>query len=608
MDRRHFYAPAPTDDPKVKEAAAEEREEREISLHACPRNKLQNGSHNSGTTNDILERKKLLSAVRRNFNSNNRGRDYDNCRSNSGRNNQQYYQGSNWGYQQHQQSQQVRMTTITTGIFTMPRATPTGGAVEGTAAEGNRTTRRSTPTISGGMELDHRRTMDPETIAQGYKTPFNTPPPTPSDPLKSHKLSEKEIMCLLAKKAIETASSRIGFSSRLILVPKKTGDLRPVLNLKPLNHTRGTETQERRNGDFKEPVLLHRKSNGDDYSSISSSANVPTPHAAKERCSSPREEVDQQNTTECRSSGQPHLVDRKFTPMERSNMASGTDSSRRVYGRFGQGMGIVVNNMTYAGLWNDSTYHEHINAKELRTVLLASQLPQLQGKVLNVICDNVTTIAHIQWFGPTMETLSGDQDTTQDNRWTSTPPPMEVIGKPLYLPSVESHPTDSAEAPAGTSDSNDYSSSMDQCHLVPDTAEDGNRRSDQDPKAGSAATDWRGKKRARQESALDPPGMARKDHFVPDPILVINYLAFQMRTLKWSSATVQVKRSAILNLFPNKSPIMNNAVYHDFMAAVKAKNIRTAHVGIGSSESAVFFVQMTYVALTSEIPDCIRQP
>ncbi|KAF9554419.1 hypothetical protein EC968_009647, partial [Mortierella alpina] len=45
---------------------------------------------------------------------------------------------------------------------------------------------------------------------------------------------EREILALLAKRAIEHASGP-GFRSRLFTIPKKTGDLRPVLNLKPLN-------------------------------------------------------------------------------------------------------------------------------------------------------------------------------------------------------------------------------------------------------------------------------------------------------------------------------------------------------------------------------------
>ncbi|KAG0041285.1 hypothetical protein BGZ90_009955, partial [Linnemannia elongata] len=45
---------------------------------------------------------------------------------------------------------------------------------------------------------------------------------------------EKEVIALLHKKAIEEASSP-GFTSRLFTIPKSTGDLRPVLNLRPLN-------------------------------------------------------------------------------------------------------------------------------------------------------------------------------------------------------------------------------------------------------------------------------------------------------------------------------------------------------------------------------------
>ncbi|KAF9274481.1 hypothetical protein BGZ68_000639 [Mortierella alpina] len=69
-----------------------------------------------------------------------------------------------------------------------------------------------------------------DTIAQGYKIPFETPPPlaSTSTHTKSQKLStketgiiEKEILSLLSKKAIESASSTTGFTSRLFLVPRK---------------------------------------------------------------------------------------------------------------------------------------------------------------------------------------------------------------------------------------------------------------------------------------------------------------------------------------------------------------------------------------------------
>jgi len=45
---------------------------------------------------------------------------------------------------------------------------------------------------------------------------------------------DQEVSALLTKGSIELATSP-GFSSRLFCIPKKTGDLRPVLNLRPLN-------------------------------------------------------------------------------------------------------------------------------------------------------------------------------------------------------------------------------------------------------------------------------------------------------------------------------------------------------------------------------------
>ena len=81
-------------------------------------------------------------------------------------------------------------------------------------------------------------------ISQGYKMPFTRPPPTTSSPVHpfSHYSAsdriviQQEIQELLRKRAIEEVppNSR-GFRSQLFTVPKKTGDLRPVLNLKPLN-------------------------------------------------------------------------------------------------------------------------------------------------------------------------------------------------------------------------------------------------------------------------------------------------------------------------------------------------------------------------------------
>jgi hypothetical protein len=64
-------------------------------------------------------------------------------------------------------------------------------------------------------------------------------PPAPSSTLPNpNQIStiEKEILAMLSKKAIEEVHpNSYGFRSRLFTVPKKTGDIRPVLNLRPLN-------------------------------------------------------------------------------------------------------------------------------------------------------------------------------------------------------------------------------------------------------------------------------------------------------------------------------------------------------------------------------------
>lgn len=81
-------------------------------------------------------------------------------------------------------------------------------------------------------------------IQNGFRIPFTTAPPLchttstlrfPTATTTQAQTSiENEIRSLLEKKAIEKTHGP-GFRSHLFAVPKKTGDLRPVLNLKPLN-------------------------------------------------------------------------------------------------------------------------------------------------------------------------------------------------------------------------------------------------------------------------------------------------------------------------------------------------------------------------------------
>lgn len=82
-----------------------------------------------------------------------------------------------------------------------------------------------------------------EVITQGHSIPFMGRPPRfqglKRTPLRGQsEVLLQEIQSLLAKDAIEEvplSQAFSGFFSSYFLVPKKTGELRPILNLKPLN-------------------------------------------------------------------------------------------------------------------------------------------------------------------------------------------------------------------------------------------------------------------------------------------------------------------------------------------------------------------------------------
>ena len=65
------------------------------------------------------------------------------------------------------------------------------------------------------------------------------------------------------------------------------------------------------------------------------------------------------------------------------------------------GWGVVINNKSHSGIWNTQQQSRHINYKELLTVFIALKRPSVQGRTVNIISDNVTTIAYINHFGGT---------------------------------------------------------------------------------------------------------------------------------------------------------------------------------------------------------------
>ena len=65
-----------------------------------------------------------------------------------------------------------------------------------------------------------------------------------------HPVIQKEVDELLAKGAIEPSSGGAGFYSNVFVVPKHTGGLQPILNLKCFNHYMHLPS-------FKMPTLNH---------------------------------------------------------------------------------------------------------------------------------------------------------------------------------------------------------------------------------------------------------------------------------------------------------------------------------------------------------------
>ena len=82
------------------------------------------------------------------------------------------------------------------------------------------------------------------TVTTGYQLEFTSPPPAFSGPLTTviptnkdkRQALNQEIQELLKKQAIEKVpTSRVAFHSTFFLTTKKTGEWRPILNLKRLN-------------------------------------------------------------------------------------------------------------------------------------------------------------------------------------------------------------------------------------------------------------------------------------------------------------------------------------------------------------------------------------
>ena len=72
------------------------------------------------------------------------------------------------------------------------------------------------------------------------------------------------------------------------------------------------------------------------------------------------------------------------------------------------GWGIVLPNKVISRPWSTQESQHSINWRELRTVLHAVHLPEVQGKVIQIHSDSTTTLAYVTKFGGTRSTLLMD--------------------------------------------------------------------------------------------------------------------------------------------------------------------------------------------------------
>jgi hypothetical protein len=69
-----------------------------------------------------------------------------------------------------------------------------------------------------------------------------------------------------------------------------------------------------------------------------------------------------------------------------------------------------------------------------------------------------------------------------------------------------------------------------------------------------------------QEQAVEP--------MEPSGIAVVNFLADGHSRLQWSVSTIANYRSAILDLFPNRTEIIGSYAHQTFMQALQGQSIR----------------------------------
>ncbi|OAD67093.1 hypothetical protein PHYBLDRAFT_174477 [Phycomyces blakesleeanus NRRL 1555(-)] len=67
------------------------------------------------------------------------------------------------------------------------------------------------------------------------------------------------------------------------------------------------------------------------------------------------------------------------------------------------------------------------------------------------------------------------------------------------------------------------------------------------------------------------------DPFIPNPVHIVNYLAYGATHLKWKASTCQAYRSAILDLYSDKDSIVKDSTYIEFFSALNEQNLLSFH-------------------------------
>ncbi|KAI9030892.1 hypothetical protein CLU79DRAFT_677055, partial [Phycomyces nitens] len=81
------------------------------------------------------------------------------------------------------------------------------------------------------------------------------------------------------------------------------------------------------------------------------------------------------------------------------------------------------------------------------------------------------------------------------------------------------------------------------------------------------------------------------DPFVPNPVHLVNYLAYGVTHLKWKPSTCLTYRSALLDLYTDKEAIVKDPTYLEFFAALTEQNLLSFHRPTYDIEPVIQFIR-----------------